>query len=346
MSARIYAFTLGFLFFLPLAISVHGNEIELFLGDKPSLGLFQPRVDATFYDADGNNLGPTSSGFVLDTAANSLLVYQPAVGQISGRIAEISETKSGLEREGIYEEFGLSGSTDFDVSPQFEFEFADTAGSTQTIEDVRFMYADAQIDPTNTLNINGVLGMTAMNGRVVTLDNTSRDGAPAFSMTVTFEDDVPRAPTHRLGVPVSLLTFEQTGSIEGALPVWSSGLPTVPLNLDNDGNRSTVAAIFDTGAQTTIISSQLAFDLGLDTDGDGDLLDEATATVEAGGATGSVDVPCSSCRRTEHPDRSRLRADDVQRRSSGRRHRRIDYGCARIRLLLGRRWTRPWRWPW
>ena len=287
MATRICRLVLGMLLLAPGF--AHSNEIELLLGDKPSLGLFQPRVEVSLYNADGVHIGPTSNGFVLDTAANSLVVYQPAVDEISNKLSEA--TGSGLVSEGVYDEIGLSGSTPFNVSPQVRLDLEDTRGAVQSLDKSRFMYRDAQLDPTGALNLNGVIGMPAMNGRVVRIDNGAREGAPAFSMGVTFEEEVAPAPTHRLGVPVSLTVFEPKGGVEGELPSWSAGLPTVALDFSNDGNDLSVDAIFDTGAQTTIISSQVAIDLGLDTNGNGDLSDEATTTVPAIGATGTIQLP-------------------------------------------------------
>jgi hypothetical protein len=132
--------------------------------------------------------------------------------------------------------------------------------------------------------------MSGMVGRVTTIDNRTREGAPSLGMGLTFPDQIPETSTHRFSIPFTKTVFhvEDQG---GPVPTWSEALPTVSLNATNNGQEVSTPIVFDTGAQLTIISESFANSLGLDANGNGDFLDDAVATVPISGATGSVQAP-------------------------------------------------------
>lgn len=254
---------------------------QLLLGPKPSFGLFQPRVTVDISDGiSGRSLGPEASTFLLDTAANGLVIFPPATEQLAA---------SGFQNEGTYEEAGISGTSVFEVSSPYDLAFAGTDGIPQHLSGVRFMSSPTAVDPTGLMGLNGIVGMAGMVGKVTTIDNRTREGAPSLGMGLTFSDAVPATSTHRFTVPFGQIDFPVEG--DPPSPTWSESLPSVELNASNGEYTVNTPIVFDTGAQQTIISQALAHALGLDANGNGDFADEATVTVPISGATGSINAP-------------------------------------------------------
>jgi hypothetical protein len=249
------------------------------LGPKPSFGLFQPRVEVEiFADKAGiEPLGPNSNSFLLDTGANGALIYAPAITEL---------IEAGFQNEGQYEEAGVSGTDIFDVSAPYRLDYSG-AGATESLEDVRFLSSPGAVDATGLLAIHGIMGMPAMEGRVTTMDNTTRLGT--LSMGVSFGDNLPQSSTHRFTVPLEPFEFpiEDQG---GPIPTFST-LSTMDVVSRSGTNSRTDKLVLDTGAQVTIISEAIAFGLGLDANGDGSLEDDATSFVPIGGVGGTVNAP-------------------------------------------------------
>lgn len=251
----------------------------LTLGPKPSFGLFQPRVTGEILTSEGQSLGPTSSSFLLDTGASGVLVYPPATGQLA---------TNGFQNEGEpYEEAGLSGTSFFDVSAPYTLRFTGTGGSEE-ITDIRFLSGAAPPDPTGLMGLNGIVGMPALDGRVTSMDNRTREGALSLSMGVLFSDELPATDTHRFTVPLTELAFPAEG--DGPLPTFES-LSTLDVISQNGDMETRDPIVLDSGAQVTIINTAIANRLGLDVNGNGDFLDEAVSTVPLSGATGTIDAP-------------------------------------------------------
>lgn len=262
--------------------SVQAAPPTLNLGPKPSFGLFQPRVTVDISsEQGGTSFGPSTNTFLLDTAANGLVIFPPATQEL---------VDNGLVNEGTYEEAGVSGTSIFQVSAPYHLTFAGTGGPTQHLSEARFMSGANAVDPTGLMGLNGIVGMPGMVGKVTSIDNRTREGAPSLSMGVSFSDSIPSTSTHRLSIPFTQTVFEPEGE-EGPFPSWSSALPTVTLNGFNGEKESSTPIVFDTGAQLTIISEAYAHSLGLDANGNGDFTDEATATVPISGATGQIEAP-------------------------------------------------------
>ena len=252
---------------------------RLELGEKPSFGLFQPRVTVEIVGDDGQSFGPAANTFLLDTGASGVLLYPPATTEV----AEL-----GFENEGEpFEEAGISGSSFFDVSKPYQLLF-NGATTTESIDDVRFLSGSSPPDPTGLMGLNGIVGMPALAGRVTTLNNQSREGAPSLSMAVSFADELPAALTHRFTVPLTELSFPAEGS--EPLPTFES-LSTLELVSRHGANEQRGPIVLDSGAQVTIISEALANQLGLDANGNDDFADDAIATVPLSGATGTINAP-------------------------------------------------------
>ena len=264
---------------------------NLDLGQKPSIGLFQPRVTVDIATEEGgSSLGPTSTTFLLDTAANGIVIFPPATTQLAD---------NGFRNEGTYEEAGVSGTSIFQVSAPYHLSYRGSDNIPQTMDDVRFMSAERAVDPTGLMGMNGIVGISSMVGKVTTLDNTSRAGAPTLSMGVGFTANLPSSSTTRFTIPFGKAEFLQHG--DGPFPTWHSDLPTVELIANNGDNTFTTPIVFDTGAQRTIISEAMATALGLDANGDGDFLDDASSTVQISGATGGLNAPVLSIEQLSLP---------------------------------------------
>jgi hypothetical protein len=277
---------------------------KIILGGQTGF-LDQPYVDVELRSGD-TVLGPTGSGFdiypykhmLLDTGANSILFANDAVLDLEA---------NGYTTEGVYEELGAGGTQEFDVSAPYEFRYSgsDEVVHTlpQTANDVRIM---SNPDITFGMRaseggIPGIVGMPAMVNRVTTLDmsawgNTS-DLFDLGAMGVTFSDTVPASSGHRYSVATDtrVLFDVRDGLPDGSpadapLPTWApvtflDAMPTY------QGRSETGGFLLDTGAQLSMISSQLAFDLGLDENHNGSFLDEAVETIPIIGVGGTVDIP-------------------------------------------------------
>lgn len=155
-----------------LASSIAFAITPLNLGPKPSFGLFQPRVLVDISTDDGQSFDQTNNSFLLDTAANGIVIFPPATDQLNS---------GGFVNEGTYNEVGLSGVSEFQVSAPYQLTYSGNDGIGQQLEDVRFMSGASPVDPTGLQGIDGILGMAGMVGRVTTLDNRTRDNAPTLS---------------------------------------------------------------------------------------------------------------------------------------------------------------------
>jgi len=262
----------------------------------------QPYVDVEL-SADGVGLGPYDSGWgiypynhmLLDTGSNGIMVVSDAAADLEN---------NGLVSEGTYSELGVAGTTDFDLSNSCQLDFQGTDGIThtlpQTADGQRIMYSSALDlggEPASIGGIPGIVGMPAMINRVTTLDmtqwSTTTDLFALEPMSVSFHDTVPAGNGHRYSVPVDTrLTFDPADGVTSGdgLPAWAP-IPFLTATAEFNGVRKSGAFLLDTGSQMTLISTQMAFDLGLDENGNGSLLDEAYDIVTVGGVGGTRDAP-------------------------------------------------------
>lgn len=270
------------------------------IGPSDNVAWDQPRVTVQFLTEDfpdgtdpSSNIivGPnTFNTWLLDTGANTTLVFQTAVN-------DMREFEPRYQTSGLYAELGVGGLSFYDTSIPYRFDFSDSTDfERNTLLDVSVIS-----NPNNDISIFGpwgITGMPAMTERVTTFDFTPWTTLAEFDlfMKVNFEDELPTPLGPRYSISVdNRISFDvEDGWIEGPdLPMWAD-LPFFTAELKNNENLTSGNFLFDTGAQVSIISSELAFNAGLDSNQDGVLseLDANFARFETiGGISGTVQVP-------------------------------------------------------
>jgi hypothetical protein len=264
------------------------------LGPSDNIALDQPRVAVELIkdldpDPDIHNwasVGPSIfNTFLLNTGANSVLAMATAVG-------DMLQPPIVYETEGLFEEVGVGGRHPMDISAAYRFDFAGTTGERNTYFDVRIL-SDADND-FSIFGPWGIVGMPAMADRVTTMDMRGWSGGGTgldLYMKVFFDDQLPEGDQHRYALSVdNRLAFDpQDYLVEGDPPIWADipFLTAIPTNggIGQEGNF-----LFDTGAQMSFISSDLAIAIGLDSNGDGVLnhLDDAYLGTETIGGVGGT----------------------------------------------------------
>ncbi|MFP3937528.1 MAG: retropepsin-like aspartic protease, partial [Phycisphaerae bacterium] len=261
--------------------AVAGQYVEL--GPSDGVALDQPRVAVEIYDPGPpeQSFGPDYyNHFLLDTGANSILLSYLGTESL----------RSGYQIEpGVtYIEQGLAGYVGLDVSLEYNFDFAGSDGQRNTLTDVRVLSTtDSSV---SFGGFGGIVGMPAIVGRVSSTDNTAMTG-PDY-MGVGFSDTLPTDNGHRYTIPLELREFEQSGQVNPSdpTPIWAP-LPFAEAEFQNDGSKARDSFLVDTGAQMTIISSEVAFAAGLDTDEDGNFDNEKIDDMEIGGLGGTDKAP-------------------------------------------------------
>ncbi len=267
---------LVFLLGLPASLQA-GQYIEL--GPADPMTIDQPRVAVEVYIPDPEHtFGPDIANYwLLDTGAQSILAAQTAAGEM---------TALGYETEGTFEEQGIGGSTTYDISKIYNFDFANSVGTRNTLSDVRILSSESA----NFGSFGGIVGMPAMVNRVTTIDHTAM--LTAWQIGVDFSATTPADTGHRYSVPLQLVHFGHSGltTPDPSLPVYKP-LPLVTVEGRHSDNSTSGNFVLDTGAQLSMLSSQFAFDLGLDTDGDGNFDNEKVDDFPLSGAGGTTIAP-------------------------------------------------------
>ena len=280
------------------------------LGPQTSF-IDQPYVEVEMFDGPVG-LGPYDSAYgmgiypynymLLDTGANSILVVSDAAAELES---------NGYQTEGIYWEQGVAGYTEFDVGAPYRFDIKGSDGVTRTLpqsaDQVRILSGpDVHLvdNPASQGGIPGIVGMPAMIDRVTTLDMTGWVGvSDIFEMgpiEVRFKaigEDVPPDNGHRYSVALDTrVTFDPAAGLppdsppDAPLPVWAP-IPFMTGVAAHKGVEQSGGFLLDTGAQISMVSEAIAFDIGLDANDDGSLLDDAIYTLPIGGIGGTVEVP-------------------------------------------------------
>jgi hypothetical protein len=250
------------------------------LGDADPMAPDQPRVAVEVYDPGPpeESFGPDIyNTFALDTGANSVLAGYLATSYFTAGY----QVEPGVQ----YVEQGLVSSVSLDVSLQYNFDFAGTDGQRNTLSDVRILSTENEAITLG--GWGGIAGMPAMAGRVTSVDNTPMGADFPELMGVDFPDAPPPGAGHRYTMPLTLVEFEQSGqqNPDDPLPVWAP-LPFVGAELHHDGGSVSDSFLVDTGAPYSFISSDLAFALGLDANGDGNFDEESVEDRLVGGLSG------------------------------------------------------------
>ncbi|MBN2475302.1 MAG: aspartyl protease family protein [Pirellulales bacterium] len=274
------------------------NAIDL----GPGTDLYdQPYVEVELFDGS-TGLGPYGSVwgfipynyFVLDTGANSVL---------SAREPTLDLVSAGYQTEGTFLEYGVAGASEFDVSAAYRFDFRGSDGVTHTLpqtDDAVRILSSEDLELGGPLlwgGVAGVVGMPAMAGRVTTLDMSGWADGSDLALGVEFAQQVPPDQGLRYSVAVDdRVAFDPRdglppGSLpDDPLPVWAP-VPMMTGVAEYRGNRESGTFLFDTGAQKSMISSSLAFAIGLDEDCDGNFDNEMIGTLPVGGIGGTIDAP-------------------------------------------------------
>jgi hypothetical protein len=305
---------------LVLSLAVLSAAVQDAWGGSPYIHLGRPAdiftVDQPYIEVeltdDQTGIGPYGSGFgiypynrlLLDTGANSILFISDVAAELLA---------NDMKNDGRYYEQGVAGYSELNVSAPYAFSVTGSDQRTftlpQTDTQVRVLN-DRDIDLGGDASfggITGIVGMSVMADRVVTLDFTNRIGVEDYfllePMDVVFpvvwpENLVPVLPEgngHRYSV--SLDTRRKFYAADGLpqpgdpLPVWAD-IPFMTAVVEHHGalGQRTVPGDFllDTGAQMSLITRDMAFALGLDADEDGALDNIGMITV--GGIGGTVDA--------------------------------------------------------
>jgi hypothetical protein len=261
------------------------------MGVKDDFAFDQPAITFELLqnDGSGTSLGPDGGGFFGLT--NRLLLDTGATGMIAMNDAASELKSNGYVTEGTVIEQGVAGFVEIDVSAQYTLKLTDSGGSTFLMPDSRIMSGQFP----DLFGINGLIGMPGMVGRVVTLDETVwadiDDIFDLVSLDVRFSDSLPASNGHRYSVPLQAKRFDVIG--EEPLPT-SAPIPLSDMSVGFGGKEATGTFALDTGAAISFISTEIADQLGLDTNGDGEFGagdEQNEGTLPIGGLGGTVEAP-------------------------------------------------------
>lgn len=277
---------------------IHAESPYILLGPADQLALDQPRIAIELLDPDtGQSLGPGfANTFLLDTGANSVLAVDDSIAELN---------QNGYRTEGTFFERGVAGTKEFDVSAVYDIAYAGTDGVGYVIPDGRILSSnEVSFCPVPGLcSFYGIAGMPMMNELVTTIDLTSLGGGNAGGdifgnifdsllnvdfLKTTFSNQLPPTNLRRYNIPVDPVAFPPES--EGPIPVWVD-LPFVSADAAHQGTTVNGNLVLDTGAQLSILSSNMAFELGLDANDDGRLEDDAVGSQPIGGVGGQIDAP-------------------------------------------------------
>jgi len=269
------------------------------LGPSDNVALDQPRVAIELLkDMDPHpdierweSVGPgVFNTLLLDTGANSVLAMATAVN-------DMLQPPLAYQTEGLFDEVGVGGVHRMDVSASYRFDFAGSSGIRHTLPETRIL-SDANQD-FSMFGPWGLVGMPAMAERVTTLDMRGWSGGGLglddLYMKTIFSDALPDGEDHRYALSVdNRLAFDPLDYlVTGEPPVWAD-IPFLTAIPTYNGVGEAGNFLFDTGAQISLISQQLAMAIGLDTNGNGllDANDNAYLGSETvGGVGGQTSVP-------------------------------------------------------
>ncbi len=263
------------------AAPLHADVVVL--GPSDGIALDQPRVAIELIDTSSGepvSMGPEYFNECLfDTGANSVLLAGPAAQDL---------VDHGMVSEATYYEQGVAGFTAFSISQSLRFDFAGSSGERHTLENTRVMYS-AEL---GLGSLAGVVGMPGMVGRVIGMDMSVWNAGDITYLVTEVLDELPDAIGPRYEVPLDIVEFAPEGQENPGdpLPIWAP-LPFINA-VSHQGDQSVTGHfVFDTGAQLSMISSDVAFALGLDKNGDGDFDEEKVDELEVGGVGGTVVIP-------------------------------------------------------
>lgn len=219
---------------------------------------------------------------------NEYLLDTGASGILAGSASSTELRSKGLVTEATYIDYGVAGPQSTGVSKPYDFFFAGTDGVPRTLPATRMQTSSGDF-----AFYSGIAGMPLMTGRTVGFNLASQADMNDLRIGVAF--DVPVSPTlsaHQYSVPLTMYEFPATGQLNPTDPLpANAALPFAPVKVQYGSTTKTANFLLDTGAQQCILSKTMAFDLGLDVNGDGSLDDEAISFQTVAGVGGSVEIP-------------------------------------------------------
>ncbi|MEX2388397.1 MAG: aspartyl protease family protein [Phycisphaeraceae bacterium] len=298
------------------------NVFELGLID--SLSIDQPRVAAGFLDPLTLDRYPTTDGsgftMLLDTGASGYLLamgaHQDYLGWLDGSAGALTYPIAGQ-----YAEQGVGGFELMDITTPMDATISSYLGMSGVLDDLglgggsgtqpgniaTFDRPGVQALVAPNLNIgsfDGIIGMPGMNGTGVIINMSSITGASMDTgigdsvdmfdyIHVGFTDNMPNRLASHADKPVHSFEFERfsfdhtSGQIgdDGPIPTHDD-LPLLSGVGVGHGEAYTQGTyLFDTGAQLSMISGDVARSLGIDPD------DASHETLLVGGVGGEVEIP-------------------------------------------------------
>jgi hypothetical protein len=264
------------------------------MGPKDEFAFDQPIVSFELFHqlpggAKGSTMGPTDGGFffvanqfILDTGATSTIAMNDALTDLEDH---------GYVTVNTVLEQGVSGFEEIDVSDLYFMEITDSGPSVIQLPNTHIMSGQFP----DLFGINGIVGMPAMQGRVVTLDTSVwaevEDIFDIVPMGVHFSNSLPASNGHRYSVPLVAREFHVIG--EGILPN-EAPIGSLEMGVGFGNLTATGTFVLDTGAAISFISTELGKAIGLDSNNDGvlDTSDEQSdGTIPIGGIGGTSEVP-------------------------------------------------------
>ena len=261
---------------------------EVFLGRSDNIAIDQPKVAVEVIGTDANG-DPVSLG---PDAFNTMLLDTGASGILFGASAGSELLDNGMQVYGEgYDEQGVSGFTTVAVSKPYRFDFAGDSGVRNTVNNAQMEVMDTDF---SFFGPWGLVGEPALQGRVTDI-NMSKWLNPLsqedLSMVTNFPQAVPASDGHFYHVPLQFVDFPASGQHPGGpIPTFAS-LPEIPVKIRENGKEVAGNFLLDTGAQLSVLSSDVAFAIGLDRNNNGSLEDEAIDHIDIGGIGGTTTIP-------------------------------------------------------
>jgi len=273
-------------FLLSCPSLVHAAQ-QVILGPVDIISLDQPRVAVEVYALPDRSFGPeTSNTFLLDTGSQAILVGGAAYWEMFDQ---------GYVTDGTFQEQGIAGTDTYDVSAVYNFRFAGTEGEPHTLDKVRILS-----HPMADFGFDGIVGMPAMTNRITSMD--LRPMSEIELINVDFPGSVPSGNGHRYSIPLGLQWFDPPTQEDPNQPLPTyADLPFLTVNLGNGPVSTQTRMLLDTGAQMSVVSTDLAFAAGLDANNNGTLNDEIIDYVEILGAAGPTMIPVIQADRLSVP---------------------------------------------
>lgn len=310
-----FCLLLGFLALMGAIASAAQPYIDLGpMQDALSADMRWGYVNVEMSVADGSSyLGPYGSTtnllgvsvphnrVILDTGSNSALFVSEAAAELVGR---------GIGYAGDYQDIGVAGPETYKVSTPYRYEFWGTGnaarytlsptGGTQVMYNPQAEISGRLED--SIYSVPGILGMPAMTGRVTTFDMRSwaveQDLFSVSYMDTVFSQTRPTGAPHRYSVELRA-SPQFSPDPDWTAPVWAN-VPFATVRGQYGDASATGNFLLDTGANSSIISTAFAFNLGLDSNGDSHFDESDAACVgmaQMAGVGGTVSIPLFALQR-------------------------------------------------